>query len=115
MQKFFLCMLLAFVGFGLVVSDASAGRFGGRGFSMMRSKSMYTHSPRAKQTTGTAARQGNSNRWRGALTGLLMGSLLTSLFMGHGFGSGLLSWLIVGGALYFIVNVLRRRRREDLR
>jgi len=115
MQKLFLCTLLAFIGFGLIVNDASAGRFGGgRGFGMMRSKSMFNHAPRAKAYTSNA-RKGQSNRWRGALTGLLMGSLLTSLFMGHGFGGSLISFLMLGAALYFIVNFLRRKKQENIR
>ncbi len=80
---------------------------------MMRSKNLFTHAPRAQKTT--AARQANSSRWRGALTGLLLGSLLTSLFMGHGLGGTLFSWFLIGMTIYLIVNFIRQKKRNNLR
>lgn len=117
MRQIFLCMLLIIATLGLTVTDASARGFGGgRSFGMMRSKGVFTHSQRTPRATATAAsRSANSNRWRGALSGLLIGSLLTSLFMGHGLGSGLFSWLLLGMAVYFIVNLIRRKKQADLR
>ena len=113
MRQIFLCSLLLFITFGLAVTDASAGRFGGgRGFGMMRSKSMFNnYAPRAQKATAT--RQPSSSRWRGALTGLLLGSLLTSLFMGHGFGGMLFSWLLIGMTVYLIINVIRRKKHGN--
>ena len=111
MRNIFLCSLLIFMTFGLTMSDASAGRFGGgRGFSMMRSKSMFNQAPRAQRATMNKARP--ANKWRGALTGLLIGSLLTSLFMGHGFGCMLFSWLLVGMAIYLVVGLIRRKNHQ---
>lgn len=111
MRNIFLCSLFLFIGLGLVVNDASAGRFGGgRGFGMARSKSIFTQAPRAQKTT-FSRRSATSSRWRGALTGLLLGSLLTSLFMGHGFGSMLVSWLLIAITTYLIVNFIRRRSK----
>ena len=117
MRQFFLSSLLILITFGLSVNDATARGFGGgRGFGMMRSKSVFTHSPRAqKASPSSSARSGNSGRLRGALTGLLLGSLLTSMFLGHGFGGALLSWLIVGMIVYFIISFLRRRKQNNLR
>lgn len=43
------------------------------------------------------------------LSGLLIGGLLTSLFMGHGLASGLLSWLVVGAILFFVIGFFRKR------
>ena len=116
MRQIFLGLLLGFIAFGFIVSDASAKGFGGgRGFGMMRSKSMFTAPLRAKRASvATATKQINANRWRGVLTGLLIGSLLTSLFMGHGFGSALIAWFAVGIIAYLIVNFIRRKRRDML-
>lgn len=114
MRQILLCSLLIFISFGLAVNDATAKRFGGgRGFGMMRAKNTFTQSPRTpKATSAAASRSVNSSRWRGALSGLLLGSLLTSLFMGHGFGGAILSWIVVGVTVYLIVNFLRRRRQR---
>lgn len=115
MRQILLCSLLIFITFGLVVNEAAAKRFGGggRGFGMMRPNNTFTHPPRAPKTASatTAQRQINNNsRWRGTLTGLLLGGVLTSLFMGHGFGGALLSWFLVGLSIYLITNFLRRKR-----
>ena len=111
MRHIYLCSLLLLLSFGLVVSDASAGRFGGgRGFGMVRSKNLFTQAPRAQKTTSTTT-AATSSRWRGALSGLLLGSLLTSLFMGHGFGGMLIAWLLIGMTLFLIVNFIRRKKQ----
>jgi hypothetical protein len=116
MRQVFLYSLLISITFGLVVSDATAGRFGGgRGFGMMHSRNAFSHSPRMTKTPAAAASQRKvNNRWRGALTGLLLGSVLTSLFLGHGFGGALLSWLLLGLSIYFIVYLLRRKSNTSL-
>ncbi len=117
MRHVLLCTLLVFVSFGLTINEASARGFSGsRGFGMMRSKSLFTHAPRAQKAAYTkTTRQTNNSRWRGALTGLLLGSVLTSLFMGNGLGSTLFSWLILGMIVYFLVNLLRRKKQDNLR
>ncbi len=115
MRQILLCSLLTFITFGLVINDASARRFGGtgRGFGMMRpNNNAFSHAPRTPKAAPAKAapkQMRNNSRWRGTLTGLLLGSVLTSLFMGHGFGGALISWLLVGLSLYFIINFLRRR------
>ena len=115
MRNIFLCSLLLFISLGFIINDASAGRFsGGRGFGMVRSKSPFTQAPRAQKTTSSQT-SATSSRWRGALTGLLLGSLLTSLFMGHGFGGMLIAWLLIGITTYLIVNFIRRRKHSNFR
>lgn len=113
MRHVLLCSLFVFITFGLVINDASAKRFGGsgRGFGMMRSNNTFTHSTRTPRAAPAATTRplNKNNRWRGTLTGLLLGSVLTSLFMGHGFGGALLSWLLVGLSIYLIINFLRRK------
>lgn len=124
MRQILLSSLFIFITFSLVVNDASARRFGGGGgFGMMRSNTFahntygqrsFRQAQRPKPAyTSAAQRQTTKNsRWRGALTGLLLGSVLTSLFMGHGLGGGLLSWFLVGLSVYFIVTLLRRHRKR---
>ena len=121
MRQILLCSLFIVVTFGLVVNDASARRFGGgRGFGMMRSNNTFAlntvrHAPRPKPAYASAAprQTTNTSRWRGALTGLLLGSVLTSLFMGHGLGGALLSWFLIGLSVYLLVHFLRRKRYEN--
>lgn len=109
MRTIISCLLIAFLSFGLVVNEASAKRFGGgRSFGIQRSQSSLFSSNKA-QTTNAFNKKSSTNRWGGILGGLLVGGLLASLFMGHGVTSGIMSWLILGAAAYFIINFLRRR------
>lgn len=115
MRQILFCLLLTFLACGLVVSDACAKRFGGgsRGFGMMHANKTFAHAQRTPKIASAATAQkqiNNNSRWRGALTGLLLGSVLTSLFMGHGVGGAVLSWLLVGVSIYLMVNFLRRRK-----
>jgi len=92
-----------------VVSDASAKRFGGgRSFGVQRAKSSLFAS-RASHHNKPMGQRANTSKWGGVLGGLLVGGLLTSLFMGHGLSSGLFSWLILGSIAFFIVSFLRKR------
>lgn len=114
MRQLFLCILLLLGTFGLAVNDAAAKGFGGaRGFGAMRSKNVFTYNQRAHRAN-PSVKHPTQNRWRGALGGLLLGSVLTSLFMGHGLGSMLFSWFMIGMSIYFIVNFLKRKRQDDL-
>lgn len=110
-----LCLLLAF---GLAVNDVAAGRFsmGSRGgFGNLRSNHAFVRSSSVKNASYKRSFKHNRpNRWRGALKGLLLGGLLTSLFMGHGFGNALLSWLALGVVIYFLIIYLRRKRQDQL-
>lgn len=116
MRNILLFITIALGTLGFTVNDAAAKGFGGgRGFGMMRAKSAFTQAPRAPKATPAASKQAPYSKWRGALTGLLLGSLLTSLFMGHGLGGALFSWFIVGATVYFIMSFLRRRRMNELR
>ncbi|MGH7313762.1 MAG: Tim44 domain-containing protein [Candidatus Rokuibacteriota bacterium] len=50
----------------------------------------------------------------GILGGLLLGGLLGGLLFGaHGFGIGLLDILLVGGGLFLLVSLLRRRQARE--
>jgi predicted lipid-binding transport protein (Tim44 family) len=109
MKKIISTLIVIFVAWGLMISDADARRFGGgRSFGMQRSASSYTRP--AVNSVGQAAQTGN--RWLGPLAGLAVGGLLASLFMGHGFLSGMLSWLLVGGFCLLVFNWFQRRNLQ---
>jgi predicted lipid-binding transport protein (Tim44 family) len=109
MRQIISCLLIALLSFGLLVNEASAKRFGGgRSFGMQRSQSSLFSSNKTHNTS-SLGQKANKSKWGGMLGGLLVGGLLASLFMGHGFASGMMSWLILGLAAYFIINFLRRR------
>lgn len=109
MRQFISCLLITVLTFGLVINEASAKRFGGgRSFGVQRSQgSLFKQN--TTQNTKSFAQGANKNRWGGILGGLLVGGLLASLFMGNGLASGLMTWLLLGAALFFIVSFFRRR------
>lgn len=92
-----------------IVNEASARGFGGgRGFSMARARPAFSHS--YQRPASSAVRP---NKWRGAFTGFMMGSILTSLFMGHGMMGGMFSWLLLGMGVFFVLNILKRLKERD--
>ncbi|MFA5960145.1 MAG: Tim44-like domain-containing protein [Tatlockia sp.] len=108
MRNLLLILVIGLLGFGLVVNEASAKRFGGgRSFGVQRSHSSLFSSANAQKAKPLG--QARSNRWGGMLGGLLIGGLLASLFMGHGLASGLFSWLLVGGLLLVLFNLFKRK------
>ena len=110
MKKFISTLIIIFVAWGLLLSDADARRFGGgRSFGMQRSSSSYA---RPSMNPGAAATQ-PGNKWLGPLAGLAAGGLLASLFMGHGLASGLLSWILVGGVCLLVFNWFARRNSAN--
>lgn len=114
MRYFISVLLLSLLSFGVLVSDASAKRFGGgRSFGVQRShSSLFSSHP--SQKAKSYQQQPNARKWGGMLGGLLAGGLLASLFMGHGLGSGILSWLILGSLAYFIFGFLRKKMSPAL-
>lgn len=112
MRRIFVSSLILFLSFSFITQEASARGFGGRGFSMARARPAFSRTFHQKRPTTSPAK---NNKWRGALTGFMLGSLLTSLFMGHGFGSGLMAWLLLGALVWLVMNVLKQRktRQED--
>ncbi|KTD37526.1 transmembrane protein [Legionella moravica] len=109
MRHFLSYFLIALLSFGLVINEASAKRFGGgRSFGVQRSQSSLfsSHKP---QNTASMGQKANKSKWGGMLGGLLVGGLLASLFMGHGLANGLMTWLILGSVIFFVISFLRRR------
>ncbi len=108
MRTFIFYLLITTLTFGLVVNEASAKRFGGgRSFGVQRSQSSLfsSHTPQTK----SFGQQVNTRKWGGVLGGLLVGGLLASLFMGHGLGAGLLSWLAIAALGFFLVSFMRKK------
>jgi predicted lipid-binding transport protein (Tim44 family) len=114
MRNLFSCLLIVLLTFGLVVNEASAKRFGGgRSFGVQRSQSSLFSSNKAQNTKALGQRS-TGNKWGGMLGGLLVGGLLASLFMGNGLGTGIISWLILGAVVFFIVSFFRRRMQPGM-
>lgn len=109
MSKILSYFIIALLTFGFTLHEASAKRFGGgRSFGVQRSHNSLFSSQKT-QKTAPLSQKANTSKWGGMLGGLLVGGLLASLFMGHGLGTGLLSWLILGAALFFIVSFMKKR------
>lgn len=110
MRTFVSYLLIALLSFGLLINEASAKRFGaGRSFGIQRSQSALFSPNKVQKSSVLGQSTKNPSRWGGLLSGLLIGGLLTSLFMGHGLASGLLSWLVVGAILFFVIGFFRKR------
>ncbi len=88
--------------------EASARGFGGRGYSMSRARPAFSHSYQRAATSSV-----RPNKWRGAFTGFMLGSILTSLFMGHGVMGGIFSWILLGFGVFFILNILKHYQNRD--
>jgi predicted lipid-binding transport protein (Tim44 family) len=107
MRRFLSCLIIFLFTFGLMLTEAEAKRFGGgKSFGVQRSvnNSSFSRPQNLNASPASAA-----NKWLAPLTGLALGGILASLFMGHGLGAGLLSWLLIGGVLLLIVNFIRQR------
>ncbi len=126
MKKFLALFLIITVGFGLVVEDAEARRFGG-GFG--KSSPNYTQrqaNPNPSRSDEAAkpapARSAPVNsgarRWLGPLAGLLAGGLLASLLFGDIFqGIQPMDFLIFAGLVgggFYLFNTMRRRGAANL-
>ena len=114
MRHYFLCSLLVLFTTGLFINEATAGRFGGgRGFSSMRSNTVFSRAYTARKAAPMAASRANPSRMRGLFTGMLMGGLLASLFMGHGFASAMMSWFFLGMIVLLIMRLIQRKKNVD--
>ncbi len=114
MRRFLVLFSMLVLVLGILSTDAEAARFGGgRSFGMTRSVPMGNTFRSAPRSSFAAAPQSSGRRWLGPLAGFVAGGLLASLFMGHGLGSGLLSWLLVGGIIFFVWNLWTRYRAQN--
>lgn len=107
MHKFLLSLLIFISTFGLIITDAEAKRFGGgKSFGSSRSSSSFSSANNSSYQR-TAQPATSANKWMGALSGLAIGGLLAYLFMGHGLGTGLLSWLLIAGAAFVLWRLIK--------
>ena len=114
MRNIFLYSLIALFTVGLSVNDATAGRFGGgRGFSSIRSNTLFSRAYTKRPAQAAAATRANPSKMRGVFTGMLMGGLLASLFMGHGFGGALMSWFFLGMIVLLVMRLIQRKKQTD--
>ena len=114
MRKIIIFLTISLFALGMVINEASAARFGGgRSFGYKRPMNSYSSTFNKSAPAAAAAGKASTNKWGGMLGGLLVGGLLASLFMGHGLASGLLSWLILGAGVLFLINLYRRKTQPQ--
>ena len=110
MRRFISLLIILVCTFGLLMQSAEAKRFGGgRSFGMQRSFSQFS---KPTWTRPAMQQRSGANKWLGPLAGLAAGGLLASLFMGHGFASGMMSWLVIAGIALLLFNLLRGRTQH---
>lgn len=117
MRTLFLALLIGLLTFSFMVSNAEAKRFGGgKSFGMSRqASSSPAKGSHTAPAQGAAKPASTASKWLGPLAGLAIGGLLASLFMGHGFGSGLLMWLVIGLGAFFIWRLIRSKLQPPIR
>lgn len=114
MRKVLLSLFVAILSLGILATNAEAKRFGGgKSFGYSRSYSNAAPSNYASRAQQAAKPAGSANKWLGPLAGLALGGLIASLFMGHGLGAGIMSWLLIAGALFLAWQVITRLRRPE--
>lgn len=107
MRKFMALFLFFFAVVGMLVNTAEAARFGGgRSFGAQRSFSSFS---RPQQANRMYSQNTPRNSWAAPLAGLALGSMLGYLLMGHGIGSGFVSWLLLLGVGLMIWNLFRAK------
>lgn len=115
MKKLISLFIILFVSFGLMMSDAEAGRFGGgRSFGVSRATSSFSRARPATAPFQDMRNRSQGNRWLGPLAGLAIGTMLGSLFMGNGLASGMMSWLLLGGVILLLMNLFRGFSRNKM-
>lgn len=114
MKRLFFALLMGLIAMSLTLTTVEAKRFGGgKSFGMQRNSSTFSRSnvnSTPSRTTAAAATPASSaSKWLGPLAGLGIGALLGSMLMGHGLGSGILTWLLVGGVILLAWGFIRNR------
>lgn len=113
LRKFLSILLIVLMVGGLLIQNADARRFGGgRSFGISRSASSFSSSRMGQNFSRSQQGASPMGRWLGPLAGLAVGGLLASLFMGNGIGSGILSWLLVGGLFFILLSFIRNKRQQ---
>ena len=110
MRSLLINLLIGLMAFSFLMMDAEAKRFGGgKSFGASRQASSFTkptNSGFSNPASNLAAKPASTaSKWLGPLAGLAAGGLLASLFMGHGLGSGMMSWLLIAVVAFFSGNL----------
>lgn len=109
MYKLFLSLFVIIISMSIIVTDAHARRFGGgKSFGQSRSFSNNNGAYNASRMPPAAKPASGASKWLGPLAGLAAGGLLASLFMGHGLGSGIMSWILIAAGLFIGWRLLSR-------
>lgn len=115
MQKLLAHLMIILITFGMFIHEANAKRFGGgKSFGYQRSYSNSQHASR-NATPTTPQSPPTRNKWLAPLAGLAAGGLLASLFMGHGLGSGILSWIMILAGAFLIWRIISRLKTNHRR
>lgn len=113
MKNLFLLVLIGLLTFSFMATDVGAKRFGGgKSFGVSRPMGNYSQTTRNAYNT-SAANKPSMSKWAGPLAGLAIGGLLATLFMGHGLGSGLFTWLVIAVIIYFLWRLIKGRRQSS--
>jgi predicted lipid-binding transport protein (Tim44 family) len=129
MKKFWSLVSIALLTLGLAMVDAEAARLGGgRSIGQQRSSPAMRDAPKQSPNSAATAPAPNQaagapipprpsfmSRWGGMLAGLGLGALLGSMFgggLGAGLG-GLLSILLIGGAIFLLYRWFASRRQPE--
>lgn len=110
MHKFIALAFAVIFGFGILISDAQAKRFGGgKSFGKQQQISQpATPKAAAPATPGLTPKRS----WLGPLAGLAAGGLLAALFMGGAFegikAMDILMLVLLVAAVFFVLRALRR-------
>ncbi|WP_028455102.1 Tim44 domain-containing protein [Chitinilyticum litopenaei] len=118
MKRILIALFAVFISFAMVVPDAEAKRVGGgRNSGVQREAPAQKQAQAApQQAPAGAAAQPKKNSWMGPLAGLAAGlglaALFSSLGLGAEFGS-LLTMLLIGVAVFFVIRLLMSRRRAS--
>jgi|SRR5579862_134036 len=106
MRKLIWLVCLGLFTFGLIINHAEAKRFGGgKSFGIQRTTNHYSRAMPNSVTNSAST----ASKWLAPLAGLAAGGMLAYLLMGHGIGTGILSWLVIGALIYLLFNFLRNR------
>lgn len=108
MRNMLIALMIGLLTFSFMISDVQAKRFGG-GKSFGSSRQVSNSSSASRNAAAAPKPASPASKWLGPLAGLAIGGLLATLFMGNGVGSGMLTWLIIGGLVFFIWRFLRSR------
>jgi predicted lipid-binding transport protein (Tim44 family) len=115
MRHFIIYFFITLLSLGFMVQNVEAARFGGgRSFGVQRShSSLFSQRTPHQSSSAFGQRSPQGIKWGSVLGGLLAGGLLASLFMGHGIGSGIIAWLILGSLIFFVFGFLRKRMQPS--